>query len=124
MTIVLSLLLVICVLALFVPLLSRKAVPEFYISGTPDEEHARAKQKIKSMLADLRQEFDSGKIAEEEFSSMAGDLLAELDRLEKVVLKAAVHKPGKRVFCPACGALQPEQSKLCAQCGSELAGAL
>lgn len=118
MSVVLSLLLVLCVLALFLPLLSRKAVPEFYISSTPAEDREREQARIKAMLADLRQEYDSGKIPESEFTSMAAELLADLDR-SATVSKSSATKSSKRVFCEECGAVRPAQATTCLQCGAE-----
>ncbi|MBL8022039.1 MAG: hypothetical protein JNM27_20355 [Leptospirales bacterium] len=118
MTVVISLLLVLCVLALFLPLLSRKAVPEFYISSTPAEDREREQTRIKAMLADLRQEYDAGKIPESEFTSMAAELLADLDRIA-AVSKSSAKRSSKRLFCDECGAVRPPEVAACSQCGAE-----
>lgn len=119
MTIVLSLSLLLCVLALFLPLLNRNAVPEFYISSTPDQDRVRKQQNVNTMLADLRQEFDSGKISETEFASMAAEFLAELDRLQKPVPSASARKSNKREYCKECGAVRQTGIASCSQCGAE-----
>jgi len=120
MMIILSGLLVVAILLLFLPLLRNKAEPDFYRSGSPDEDRRREAEKVKSLLGDLRQEFDSGKLGEEEFASLAGSLMHSLERLEKS--RVAPAASGRLQLCPACGARSEESVGICAQCGSPLGG--
>lgn len=125
MTAIVALFVIAAVLAMFLPLLSSRPGPDYYRSDDREGDNLRKRKRLRGMLIDLRQEFDSGKMSEEEFLALAGPLSAEMESLEK---KSAHVDSGKkkklkgRVFCTACGRANEKDAELCMRCASPLGG--
>lgn len=121
MTALIAVISVIAILALFAPLVSPSPRPDYYRPDDRDGENRRERKKLRSMLIDLRQELDAGKMSEEEFLSLAGPLSARMDALEK----ASAHEDGprkkknKNEFCIACGHRLAQDVSVCGRCGTE-----
>jgi hypothetical protein len=123
MTAIVIILLVAAVLALFVPLAASRPAPDYYRSDDSEGENQRKRKRLKGMLIDLRQEFDSGKMSEEEFLSIAGPLSAEMEALEKAsahVRSSPGKKKDKRILCPGCGLPNAKESTICSRCATVL----
>ena len=122
MTAIVVILLIAAVLALFVPLAAGRPAPDYYRSDDREGENQRKRKRLKGMLIDLRQEFDSGKMSEEEFLSIAGPLSAEMEGLGKASAHASAgsKKKDKRLLCPACGQPNAKDKSICLRCASPL----
>lgn len=122
MTAIVVILLIAAVLALFVPLAAGRPAPDYYRSDDREGENQRKRKRLKGMLIDLRQEFDSGKMSEEEFLSLAGPLSTEMESLEKASAHGQTfsRKKDKRLLCPACGQPNAKEREFCARCATPL----
>lgn len=122
MTAIVAILVVAALLALFAPLAAGRPAPDYYRSDDREGENLRKRKRLRSMLIDLRSEFDSGKMSEEEFLSLAGPLSAEMESLEKASAKAAPaqRRKDKRLLCSACGLPNHKDESICARCASPL----
>lgn len=118
MTAIVAILVVAALLALFAPLAAGRPGPDYYRSDDREGENLRRRKRLRSMLIDLRQEFDSGKMSEEEFLSLAGPLSAEMESLEKASAKAppAQKRKDKRLLCSACGLPNDKDQSTCTRC--------
>ncbi|HNJ06159.1 MAG TPA: hypothetical protein PLB73_18005 [Leptospiraceae bacterium] len=120
MSILLTIALVGCILALFFPLLRSRSAPEYYVGAPQDERIAETRAQLQSVLAELRQDFDAGKLSEEEFSQMATPLANRLDSLTSIPApsrKKAISS--NRQSCAVCGYLGAP-FEMCPQCGTEV----
>ena len=124
MTAVVLILVIAAVLAMFLPLISSRPGPDYYRSDDTEGDNLRKRKRLRAMLIDLRQEFDSGKMSEEEFLTHAGPLSAEMESLEKKSAHpaSAKKKKSKRQFCSACGRANEQGAEFCMRCASPLGG--
>ncbi|MGV3667771.1 MAG: zinc ribbon domain-containing protein [Leptospira bouyouniensis] len=98
--------------------------------GKESEAHLKAiyekKSNLLDTLKDIRSDFDSGKLTEEEFQSQSIPYIEELERLEsdlsekrKNVVTMAEPKINENWTCANCGSFVPvPNAKFCPNCGT------
>ena len=98
----------------------------------------RKKEVILGNIQDLDFEYKCGKLSEEDYTNIRGEMSAEaaavfhdidniesskdLDALIRREVLARQSKPGQssQAVCPSCGLKNPATNKFCADCGSRL----
>jgi hypothetical protein len=98
----------------------------------------RKKEVILGNIQDLDFEYKCGKLSEEDYKKVRGEMSAEaaavlhdIDSIEstqdldalirrEVVARRKQHAPSKLVACPSCRSKNPVTNKFCAECGASL----
>ena len=98
----------------------------------------RKKEVILGNIQDLDFEYKCGKLSEEDYKKVRGEMSAEaavvfheIDSIEssrdldvlirrEVAARKNKTKPSKTVICQSCGCKNPTTNKFCADCGAKL----
>jgi len=93
------------------PLRRRGAAPD--LSPAPPESLER--ESLEAALGDLDHDFETGKLAAEDYEAFRAELGARVAALEVGRRARAAAPPADR--CPGCGAAAPPPARFCSQCG-------
>ena|SRR5215471_5429130 len=126
--------------AICVPLFSRdNTLESAIIEETEWDLLQRKKEVILGNIQDLDFEYKCGKLSEEDYRKIRGEMSAEaalvlqeiesiessadldtLIRREISARKAKSKAAGQTIACPSCGASNPVSNKFCADCGAKI----
>ena len=113
---------VLCAALLIAPLLGRGLGPEASVAEElPDE---RERESIYAAIRDLEHDYETGKIAEADYTSMREELRARAVALPRRERDGAAEaeKRSAHPLCPFCGAGVGATDRFCSRCGGALIG--
>ena len=82
---------------------------------------AAEREVVYASIRDLDEDFETGKLGEQDHATMRGELRAQAVRLLQTEREAAPAAAAEASGCASCGAEPPRDARFCPGCGVELA---